>query len=79
MWLEWQGNVSYVTQTYEPEVFESLKKYTAAGDLCLGVGAHRGYATILMSKLVGPKGGVISFEPMLETFRVLGENLCSMD
>jgi FkbM family methyltransferase len=75
MWPDRQGHVPYVTGTYEPEVFGSLKKHVAAGDICLDVGAHLGYSTILMSKLVGPKGRVISFEPMPETFLVLGENL----
>jgi FkbM family methyltransferase len=75
MWLDWQGHVPYVTGTYEPEVFEALRKYAGSGDLCLDIGAHLGYATILMSKLVGPKGRVISFEPMSETFRVLRENV----
>jgi FkbM family methyltransferase len=75
MWLDWQGHAAYVTGTYEPDVIETLKKYAGPGDLCLDVGAHLGYETIVMSKLVGPEGRVISFEPMPETYHLLRENV----
>ena len=38
-----------------------------AGETWLDVGAHYGYTAIALSRLVGPKGRVFAFEPMLAT------------
>jgi hypothetical protein len=38
-----------------------------AGETWLDVGAHYGYTAIALSGLVGPKGRVIAFEPVLAT------------
>lgn len=44
------------------------------GMTVLDVGAHYGYYTMLASHLVGPRGGVHSFEPVPSTFKILALN-----
>jgi FkbM family methyltransferase len=41
-----------------------LKKLIRPGDYCADIGAHLGYFTLNLSKLVGPTGKVIAVEPM---------------
>lgn len=60
---------------YEPEVIRALRKYLRQGDTCIDVGGHVGYLTLLMARTVGPKGKVVTFEPMPETYQVLKENV----
>jgi len=80
MWLDWQGHVPYVTRVYVPELFETPKKYAVAVELRLDVHAHLDSATmLLMSNLFGPKGRMISFEPMGEQFGFIEKMFFSMD
>ncbi len=41
----------------------------------LDIGAQSGYFSLLLSRIVGPKGNVIAFEPLPANFRVLEENI----
>ena len=41
-----------------------LKKLIRPGDYCADIGAHLGYFTLNLSRLVGPTGKVIAIEPM---------------
>lgn len=41
-----------------------LKKFIRQGDYCVDIGAHLGYFTIELSRLVGAKGHVYAIEPM---------------
>jgi len=45
----------------------------------LDLGAHIGYFALLLSKLVGPRGKVIAFEPLSENIRTLEQNLTTND
>jgi FkbM family methyltransferase len=45
------------------------------GDLCIDVGAHCGYYTLLFSKIVKEKGVVISFEPDKNNLSLLIRNV----
>ena len=61
-------------------IFEhNLTYYTIAhlneGDVYLDIGANVGYYSLLASKLVGPKGRVISVEADPKTFAALNKNL----
>lgn len=51
-----------------------LDQFIGAGDWVLDVGANVGHYTAKLSKLVGPVGRVIAFEPVPATFRLLAEN-----
>ena len=41
-----------------------LKKLIRSGDYCADIGAHLGYFTLNLSRLVGPTGKVFAIEPM---------------
>lgn len=55
--------------------FDFLDDVLVAGDCVIDVGANVGHYTLKMSRLVGPKGRVIAFEPVTETFELLAVNV----
>ncbi len=75
MRLSWQGHTTYALGAYEQEVIEVLRQDLRPGDTCLDVGGHLGYYCLLMARIVGPEGRVITFEPIQENFDVLKENI----
>jgi FkbM family methyltransferase len=46
------------------------------GIVCYDIGAHIGFFTLIMAKLVGPKGKVFAFEPDPENVTLLKEHIC---
>jgi len=60
-----------------PEVHlqEVLKKHIKADDVVFDIGANIGYVSIAMSKLVGRKGKVYSFEAIPDTAQKCMRNL----
>lgn len=60
---------------YEPGTVILIKKLLKEGMTFLDLGAHRGYYTLLASKLVGEKGRVFAFEPAPENFALLATNV----
>jgi FkbM family methyltransferase len=63
-----------------PEEEEAIEEYfrwyrPQAGDLVFDVGAHCGVSTYHLSKLVGPEGRVIAFEPDPVNFAILKRNI----
>jgi FkbM family methyltransferase len=48
---------------HERDITAIVMSILKEGDLCIDVGAHCGYYTLLFSKIVKDKGLVISFEP----------------
>jgi FkbM family methyltransferase len=75
MKLSWQGHTTYVIGAYENEFIDVMRRYLRSGDTCVDVGGHLGYYCLLMARIVGPKGRVISFEPVQENMAVLKENV----
>lgn len=59
----------------EPEA-EVLHQYVSSGDWVIDIGANVGQYTLLLSKLVGPSGRVLAFEPMTVTASTLA-SICS--
>ncbi len=57
--------------------YKMLNRWIKEGDICLDIGANIGRYTIKMSKIVGNKGHVFSFEPMKESFNIL-THLCGV-
>jgi FkbM family methyltransferase len=55
--------------------FGLLREWVTAGDWVLDVGANIGHYTCRLSEIVGPKGRVIAFEPVPETFELLAANM----
>lgn len=56
--------------TSEPE-YRRLDDWVAPGDWVIDVGANVGHYTARLSRLVGPTGRVMAFEPVPETFEIL--------
>lgn len=75
MRVDWQLHRSFAYGTWEPEVVEAVQRHVTPGMTVLDVGAQTGFYSLLLSKLVGPKGKVIAFEPLPANFRLLEENV----
>ncbi len=60
---------------YEGEVVRFLLKRVNRGDVVVDVGANVGYFTILLARLVGSTGKVVSFEPDPLNFEILLRNI----
>lgn len=61
--------------TCEPEVMNLMVRVLREGDVAIDVGANIGFFTIVMSKLVGPTGHVLAFEPGPQNNHKLAANL----
>jgi FkbM family methyltransferase len=59
---------------YEPEL-GYLEKILSRGKVFVDVGANFGVYTLVASKLVGPTGKVIAFEPAAQSFAILWQNI----
>jgi FkbM family methyltransferase len=60
----WIGN-------FEEHRQQALSEVLRYGDCFLDVGAHAGFFTLLGSRLVGPEGKVVAFEPLPENLKFL--------
>jgi FkbM family methyltransferase len=69
------GRVLAVGGEWEPHVTLAFRRGLRAGDVCIDIGAHIGYYTLLGSKLVGPVGHVYAFEPSPSRYQALAANL----
>jgi len=70
LWLR----LAFLFGQYEPETVPIATQVVKPGMKCLDIGAHVGYYTKLLSRLTGPKGKVIAFEPHPATFGLLEMN-----
>lgn len=52
-----------------------LKEKVQPGAVVYDIGANRGQMALYFSKLVGPSGKVLSFEPVPENFQLLEQNI----
>lgn len=64
-----------ITRVYEPVETEMVKRVVKSGDVALDIGAHIGYYTLILSRLVGEKGHVYAFEPCEKNYVVLKKNV----
>lgn len=60
---------------YEPDVARLMMRVVAAGDVVVDVGANAGFFSVLLAKLTGPAGHVLSFEPGRNTLSRLKHNI----
>ena len=60
---------------YEPEVVHVMARVVKPGDYCIDVGAHIGFFTLLLSRLVGETGHVLAFEPGTNNLPKLKHNI----
>lgn len=75
MRVDWMMHRSFIYGSWEPEVQQALVGLVRQGCRALDIGAHIGYYTLLLSKLVGNSGKVIAFEPLAENFKILEDNI----
>ena len=66
---------SMVEGGYEEELVQFATSALRPGDVCLDVGANRGYLSLVFAKLVGATGRVHAFEPEPATLSKLRYNL----
>jgi FkbM family methyltransferase len=59
----------------EAETMHAFARLVRAGDTVLEVGGHIGYIAQYFSKLVGPQGKLVVFEPGSNNLRYIEENL----
>lgn len=60
---------------YEPFITQLIKKIVQKGDIVLDIGAHIGYYTLILAKLVGEQGKVYAFEADPANFALLKKNV----
>lgn len=65
---------SMVAGTYEHAVARALRQHLRPGDVAYDVGAHVGYLSLVMARLVGPRGRVVAFEANPDNQRSLATN-----
>lgn len=66
---------AYVLGRYESEVTEAMNCFLHAGAVAYDIGAHAGYLSMYMAKLVGDEGKVYSFEPAPKNRELLERNV----
>jgi FkbM family methyltransferase len=69
------GRAIAVSGVWEPNVTAAFIRSLSPGDVCLDIGAHLGYYTLIASRLVGSNGHVYAFEPSPANYRELLGNL----
>jgi FkbM family methyltransferase len=56
-------DLSFHFGSYERHLLRLIKRIVRAGDLCIDVGAHKGFVTLQLAHAAGPAGRVICIEP----------------
>lgn len=64
-----------LSRAWEPRNTELIKSEIREGEIVVDIGAHIGYFTLLLSRLVGPNGCVYAFEPDHGNFTILKRNV----
>ncbi len=65
----------YYTGDYEPYLKSQFRQLIRPGDCVLDIGANIGFHTLYFAELVGHKGRVFAFEPILVNYQALIMNL----
>ena len=74
---KWQGigrSIFAFREHYEPEL-AYLQTFLYPGAVFLDIGANVGIYTLVASRIVGPLGRVIAFEPSAQSFPLLQQNI----
>lgn len=62
-------------RVFEPEVVETVARYSRPGSVILDVGSNFGQMAVLFSRITGPEGTVHAFEADPFTFELLQKNI----
>ena len=68
------NDIAYLLGVFERAPISILACVVRPGDICLDLGANKGYFTLTMARAVGPTGAVISVDPDPPIFRELRAN-----
>jgi FkbM family methyltransferase len=74
-WWTWRWRLEILAGWNEAESVAWLPRLVRPGMTVVDAGAHIGYYTRLLARLVGPRGQVIAVEPEAENLAVLAHNL----
>jgi FkbM family methyltransferase len=66
---------SYWIGSYERHVVREMRKLVQPGMISYDIGAHIGYMSLVLSKLVGSSGRVIAFEPDPDNVASINTNI----
>lgn len=66
---------SYILQEHELGTQQIIRRHLKPGMIAIDVGANIGYLTLLMAKLVGPKGKIYAVEPAQDNLEFLRRNV----
>jgi FkbM family methyltransferase len=69
------GDAVYKTGLYEPGIIWFLKEHLHKGDIFCDIGAYIGDTACIASRFVGDEGYVYAFEPSLDNYKMLYENI----
>jgi FkbM family methyltransferase len=74
---KWKGveKLIFVFREHYESELNYLETILFPGKTFVDAGANLGIYTLVASRIVGPSGGVIAFEPSLQSFPVLEENI----
>lgn len=72
---EWARFRCFADGSWESEIVALVAKKFQPGFQVVEIGAHIGYYTLLLSRLVGANGRVYSFEPVPTNFEFLSYNV----
>ena len=67
IYTSWHDYPGAILGTTERPLLEGFSRNVLRGETWIDIGAHYGYTAIALSRLVGPTGRVIAFEPVLTT------------
>jgi FkbM family methyltransferase len=69
------GRVLAISGVWEPNITAAFKRSIGSGDVCLDIGAHIGYYTLVAARIVGSQGHVFAFEPSPQNYERLRANV----
>lgn len=60
---------------YESSLARLMSQVVRKGSVCFDLGAHTGYYTLVLSRLVGPAGRLVAFEPLPANVALLRKHI----
>lgn len=73
---EWGGRSCYYWGRFFDVTHQAvLRRFLSPGDTYIDIGANVGYQSLYASRLVGPQGQVLSFEPNPSTYPILAAHV----
>lgn len=66
---------SILFRAYERSLIRCIYSLVRQGEICVDIGAEKGYITLHLARAVGPSGRVLAFEPDPRALKELSQNL----